>query len=627
MTYLNIVLNNCDVNLFTLIVLLGITLSLCIEVFPDLVFSKTLDKLVSEMELVGRDVPHFDVGSVPSDIEFDFGRVYVTNSAGHPQNGTISVIDVESTKVTNIPVGGNPQSITLELNRGVLYVAAVNPPAIYVIDRDDYSTIKVISVDCCPKDITYNVFEDKLYVSSIFSDTLTVINGTDYRIMKEIPVKGDHTRISSDPEPGPDKNIIFVTTMAPDTLTVINGTDYSIIKEIPIRGDPRDFEFLGNGIYVVNTLDNRTGFLTIINGNDYSTIKEIPVGESPVDIEVLGKYVENKDQVGEPLYQPALLVANSDSGSVTVINGTDYSTVREIPVDESPVDIEVFDEHFENQSQILYNQSIIFVANSDSGSVTVINGTDYSAIREIPVGESPSIIASDFDSTIYVVNSFASTGTTGSVTAIYEKTKNVLAGVSFDAKPFHGGRIICNGSTVPTNQYFYIDFRTYCEAQPNSGFQFTTWQEDLGGNSSRTLSVSEVSESPWNRFLTALGLGPKDASANLMMTKFGNFTANFEKLPPPLPDEYLIPLYGIIASSIIGWSIPSIIGGIKTKRQERKLYSIHKKINQVWDDGRLDLNDVKLLEGLVGETEEAYARGKINNERYMNLKTDISVRI
>lgn len=127
-----------------------------------------------------------------------------------------------------------------------------------------------------------------------------------------------------------------------------------------------------------------------------------------------------------------------------------------------------------------------------------------------------------------------------------------------------------------------------------------------------------------NQFWTSLGIGTNDTSTILNITRFGNFTANFEKLPPPLPDEYLIPLYGIIVSSIVGWSIPSIIGGIKTKRQERKLFSIHKKINHVWDDKILDLNDVNKLDSLVGETEEAYARGKINNERYEILKTNVS---
>ena len=134
-----------------------------------------------------------------------------------------------------------------------------------------------------------------------------------------------------------------------------------------------------------------------------------------------------------------------------------------------------------------------------------------------------------------------------------------------------------------------------------------------------------MSDSPWNQFWTALGLGPKDSSADFTVTQFGTFTANFEKLPPPIPEEYLIPLYGIIVSTVVGWSIPSIIGGIRTKRQEKRLYSIHMKINLLWDDGRLDLDDIEPLEKIIRETEDAYAGGKINNEKYTSLKNEISV--
>ena len=50
-------------------------------------------------------------------------------------------------------------------------------------------------------------------------------------------------------------------------------------------------------------------------------------------------------------------------------------------------------------------------------------------------------------------------------------------------------------------------------------------------------------------------------------TKFGSFTANFKALPPAIPSEYLLGLFTIVASTIIGWSIPSIIGWTKSKRQ------------------------------------------------------------
>ena len=56
------------------------------------------------------------------------------------------------------------------------------------------------------------------------------------------------------------------------------------------------------------------------------------------------------------------------------------------------------------------------------------------------------------------------------VSVINGKTHNIMAGLSFDVKPFHSGRIICEGLTVPTNQYFYVDSGTQCTAESNQGF-------------------------------------------------------------------------------------------------------------------------------------------------------------
>ncbi len=54
--------------------------------------------------------------------------------------------------------------------------------------------------------------------------------------------------------------------------------------------------------------------------------------------------------------------------------------------------------------------------------------------------------------------------------------------------------------------------------------------------------------------------------------------ANFKKLPPAVPSEYLIPLYGIIISTVVGWSIPSIMGWTKSKGDAKKLNYYHKEI-------------------------------------------------
>lgn len=123
----------------------------------------------------------------------------------------------------------------------------------------------------------------------------------------------------------------------------------------------------------------------------------------------------------------------------------------------------------------------------------------------------------------------------------------------------------------------------------------------------------------------ALGIENNDTSKIFTVNNYGNFTANFIEVTPPIPNEYLFPLYGIIASTIIGWSIPSIIGWIKWKREIGKLNFYHNRIKVVYDDEKLDEKDIEHLEKLRDRISDAYSKGKINSEHYSNLKDEISI--
>ena len=161
------------------------------------------------------------------------------------------------------------------------------------------------------------------------------------------------------------------------------------------------------------------------------------------------------------------------------------------------------------------------------------------------------------------------------VSVLYGVSKQVQAGVSFDVNPFHAGRIECKDFTVPTNQYFYVDFRTQCTAQANEGFQFSSWNEKSGGNSSRTISSSQ---GDWFANVLSAFSG-KPSPATLSVTKFGNFIANFEKLPPAIPPEYLATLFTVVITAFVGsWLTPSFIEWRKAKKQGNRLDSYHEQV-------------------------------------------------
>jgi hypothetical protein len=114
----------------------------------------------------------------------------------------------------------------------------------------------------------------------------------------------------------------------------------------------------------------------------------------------------------------------------------------------------------------------------------------------------------------------------------------------------------------------------------------------------------------------------KDTPATLNVTKFGNFRANFERLPPAIPPEYLATLFAVVASAFVGsWLTPTFIEWRKAKKQGNKLDYYHEKIKHLYGD-KNDINDLdKLRDNLTDE----YSRGKINKEQFDKLVEDISI--
>jgi hypothetical protein len=78
----------------------------------------------------------------------------------------------------------------------------------------------------------------------------------------------------------------------------------------------------------------------------------------------------------------------------------------------------------------------------------------------------------------------------------------------------------------------------------------------------------------------------------------------------------LIPLYGVIVSSIVGRSIPSIVGWVKIKKMIRTSNGYHKRISSLYDDNKSDHNDIAPLDKIKIDISDAYAKGKISDQHY-----------
>ncbi len=115
-----------------------------------------------------------------------------------------------------------------------------------------------------------------------------------------------------------------------------------------------------------------------------------------------------------------------------------------------------------------------------------------------------------------------------------------------------------------------------------------------------------------------------DPAANLTVNRFGNFTAYFKALPPPVPAEFTASLITVIIAALVGsLLIPAALSWFKSKKQTSRLNSFHLDMISINKDG-LDETDIKNLNELNQRISNSYAAGKITNEQYTNLKNEVS---
>lgn len=159
--------------------------------------------------------------------------------------------------------------------------------------------------------------------------------------------------------------------------------------------------------------------------------------------------------------------------------------------------------------------------------------------------------------------------------AIHGPKQKAAVGIKFNISPLNSGRIICGDEKTeyPINQYLY-EPGIIRMAKANSGYKFVGWNENIDSNT--TMPLKPCIEKSHNRFdpfiepiQKTLQIYNNTDEISFCITQYGTFTASFRELPAPLPTEYWIPIDGLIVSTIIGASIPSIIGWAKTKGDKK----------------------------------------------------------
>jgi YVTN family beta-propeller protein len=501
------------------------------------------------------------VGDSPGEVAVNSrtNKIYVANF----ESGTVSVIDSNSGSSTkNIRVETEPTSIAVDEIHNKIYVANEGSNTVSVIDGYNDSQIRALTVGQSPSFIALTspqLEAGKIYVANSGNNTVSVIDSTNSKKEPNDIVVGKHPfYIAVDDS----LNKIYVANEGSNTVSVIDGHNNTKIKDIDIESLAFSIAQDNDKIYVANF---ESGTISVIDGHNNTKIKDISLDEKGPTYMVFS---------GANMY-----VANRGSNTVSVIDEHNNTKIK---------DIAVVQPGYMALMGAGSNTPKIYVANEGSRhTVSVIDVQNNTKIKDIVVGQSPQYIAASAFDMIYVANEGSNT-----VSVIDGFSDKVVVGEIFNVYPANSGKIICDkGEESPTKTYMYMEVGTKCTAQ-SKDFQFSGWVENLNRNSTIPLR--------------------SDSSGNLTVNRYGTFTANFKPLPPAIPQDFLYLLVGIILSSLFGWSIPSIAGWYKARKQ---LEHLEECINQI---GKLDKNAIE------NKIKGYYVHGKISEDHRQFLKDKIS---
>lgn len=539
--------------------------------------------------------PQIEIGLEPNEVKVDkfLNKVYVANE----RSNSITVLDNNLGTLKEIFVNTIPHDVEENDKIHHVYISGKSPSeTISIIDGRTDELLQTISLNQESADIEVNEKESKLFLAGKDGIRLIDDNGSNplnIDLVKKYDVVGNYSKIAVDEE----AEKVYIINQYPPELLIFNN-DLELLENIsiPDNKEPLDIEVNENdhSVYIIT----EKNFYKQSNG---TSMTSVGLNNTPRTLEVN----ENSNLV--------YVISDRD---VSIINGTDTNTKIDkiIPLFGPLLELEV-----NENSNIVYllSKHNLYSLNEKTNSLSNINISE--PLTNIEVNENSDIV-------------YLTSEDSNSLFAIHGPKHKVAVGITFNIFPLNSGKIVCGDEKTeyPINQYLYEEPGIVCLAKANSGFEFVSWNEKIDSNTTRPLKPCvEESHNPLDPFMDpiqkTLQIYNDTSETSFCITQYGTFTANFRELPAPLPVQYWIPIYGLIVSTILGASIPSIILWFKTKRDIKKSNLHHKKIKTIYDEGRRDEVDFEALNKLKDEISDSFSKGKISQFHYSSLKDEISI--
>jgi len=296
----------------------------------------------------------------------------------------------------DIDAGWGPVDVAYDNSSGHIFVLDYGPSSsptpwgVTVINSSTDTVQGFLHLNQRPAEMAYDSRDGDLYITSFAFDTIYVLNATTGANVTWIstPEEGlfsGPVTIAYDPVSG------YVVALDPPNALVINTRTNTVVRTIDlgIGSYPVGINSVTGEVYVTTLVQEPVDFnLTVLNGSSFDVESSLQLNGTPQAI----VFDPSSDRVyvavtqfgfGEyPTY--GSLLALSEAGTHLLVSARIGSEPDEIAVDSS-------------------NRNL-YVTNTYSGNISVINGTTSQPTGSVPVDPSPwSIVYDDRNRCLYTL--------------------------------------------------------------------------------------------------------------------------------------------------------------------------------------------------------------------------------
>jgi YVTN family beta-propeller protein len=307
-------------------------------------------------------------------------RIYVSDEVA----GDLSIIDSTNYAVTNIHLGKRARGIHASHDGKKIYVAlsgsaiggpnvdesTLPPPdksadAIAEFDIAQNKVVRMLQAGSDPENFAVGLDDKTIYVSNEDADGVSFLDIASGKLTTTIKTGEEPEGVSVTP----DGKLVYSTNEADGTVSVIDPSAAKLLKQVKVGRRPRNVVFMPDGAhaYVNAENDGAIGYLDTVKN---VLIKPIPLGK-PGEIKPMGMamssdatklYVStglidtatNKPvtsfEVGQRPWGIALSAdgktlysANGPSNDVSVVDLSNNTVARKVPVNAGPWGVVVLD--------------------------------------------------------------------------------------------------------------------------------------------------------------------------------------------------------------------------------------------------------------------------------------------